>query len=59
MEYQVSEKIQSRLSALTENASVQKALAFMKEDQDKVIEKQIELTLIIYFLFLLWSIWIC
>ena len=46
MEYQVSEKIQSRLSALTENASVQKALAFMKEDQDKVIEKQIELTLI-------------
>ena len=46
MEYQVSEKIQEKLKALTENADVQKALAFMEEDQEKVIEKQIELTLI-------------
>ena len=39
MEYQVSEKIQEKLKALTENADVQKALAFMEEDQEKVIEK--------------------
>lgn len=46
MGYQVSEKIQEKFDALTANEKVKKALAYMEEDQDAIIEKQIELTLI-------------
>ncbi len=46
MEYQVSEKVRGKFDALTKNEKVLKALAFMEEDQEAVIEKQIELTLI-------------
>lgn len=46
MDYQVSEKIQAKLDALTANEAVQKALKFMEEDQDEIVDKQIELTLI-------------
>lgn len=46
MKYQISEKVQKKLDALTSDAKVQKALKFMEEDQDQVIGKQIELTLI-------------
>lgn len=46
MEYQVSDRVQKKLDALTGDAKVQKALKFMEEDQEQVIEKQIQLTLI-------------
>lgn len=46
MEYQVSDKIQKALETLTAKEKVQKALTFMEEDQDNIIDKQIELTLI-------------
>ena len=46
MQYQVSEEMQSRINALTEKENVQKALKFMEEDQEEIIQKQIELTLI-------------
>lgn len=46
MEYKVSEKVQKKFDTLTEDAKIQKALQFMEEDQDTVIDKQIELTLI-------------
>lgn len=46
MEYQVSGRVQEKLDALTGDAKVQRALAFMEEDHEAVIEKQIELTLI-------------
>lgn len=46
MEYQVSEQVRRKFDALTKDAKVLKALKFMEEDQDAVIEKQIELTLI-------------
>lgn len=46
MEYKVSEKVQKKFDTLTKDAKVQKALQFMEEDQDTVIDKQIELTLI-------------
>lgn len=46
MEYQVSQKVQSALDALTANAKVQRALEFMQEDQEEIIQRQIELTLI-------------
>ena len=46
MDYQVSEKIQNKLNTLTANADVQKALKFMEDDQEAVIDRQIELTLI-------------
>lgn len=46
MEYQVSEKVRDSFQKLTENEKVQKALAFMEADQEEIIAKQIELTLI-------------
>lgn len=46
MEYQVSKKIQDALNALTEDEKVARALRFMEEDQEQIIDKQIELTLI-------------
>ncbi|MBQ8604575.1 MAG: M20/M25/M40 family metallo-hydrolase [Oscillospiraceae bacterium] len=46
MTYQVSEKIKNRLAALTADEKVQKALAFIKDDRDTILDKQCELTLI-------------
>ena len=46
MSYQVSEKIQAKVDALTAVESVQKALKFMETDHDNIIDKQCELTLI-------------
>lgn len=46
MEYQVSEHVRKKFDALTKDEKVLKALKFMEEDQDIIIEKQIELTLI-------------
>lgn len=46
MEYKVSEQVRQRFDALVKDEKVQKALKFMEEDQDAVIDRQIELTLI-------------
>ncbi len=46
MDYQISEKVQKKIDALTAAESVKKALQFMEDDQEAVIDKQIELTLI-------------
>ena len=46
MEYKVSEKIQKKFDTLTKDAKVQKALQFMENDQNEIINRQIELTLI-------------
>ena len=46
MEYKVSEKIQKKFDTLTKDAKVQKALQFMEDDQNEIIDRQIELTLI-------------
>ncbi len=46
MEYQVSEQIAAVLRQLTDEDKVQKALKFIEEDQENIIRKQIELTLI-------------
>ena len=46
MEYQVSEQVRRKFDALTKNEKVIKALDFMEKDQDAIIDKQIELTLI-------------
>ena len=46
MEYKVSEQVRQKFDALVKDEKVQKALKFMEEDQDEVIDRQIELTLI-------------
>ena len=46
MANQVSEKIAAVLRKLTDEDKVQKALKFIEEDQENIIQKQIELTLI-------------
>lgn len=46
MEYKVSEQVRQKFDALVKDEKVQKALKFMEEDQDAVIDCQIELTLI-------------
>ena len=46
MEYKVSDKIQKKFDTLTKDAKVQKALQFMENDQNEIINRQIELTLI-------------
>lgn len=46
MEYSVSEKVQGALDALTAQEKVAAALRFMEEDQEQIIDRQIELTLI-------------
>ena len=46
MEYKVSERIQKKFDTLTKDAKVQKALQFMEDDQNEIIDRQIELTLI-------------
>lgn len=45
MEYKVSEQVRQKFDALVKDEKVQKALKFMEEDQDAVIDRQIELTL--------------
>ena len=46
MAYQVSESIAAVLEKLTSEEKVRKALKFIEEDQENIIQKQIELTLI-------------
>ena len=46
MEYKVSEQVRQKFDALVKDEKVQKALKFLEEDQDAVIDRQIELTLI-------------
>ena len=46
MEYKVSEQVRQKFDALVKDEKVQKAMKFMEEDQDAVIDRQIELTLI-------------
>ena len=46
MDYQVSEQVRRAFDALSADARVQDALAFIREDQANVVERQIELTLI-------------
>ena len=46
MEYKVSEQVRQKFDAVVKDEKVQKALKFMEEDQDAVIDRQIELTLI-------------
>ncbi|NBJ80644.1 M20/M25/M40 family metallo-hydrolase [bacterium 1XD42-94] len=46
MKYQVSDKVQGSFNTLVADANVQKALKFMEDDQNVVVEKQVELTLI-------------
>ncbi len=46
MSYQVSESIQTKLNTLTANEAVQKALSFMVEDHETIVDKQCELALI-------------
>ncbi|MCR5794040.1 MAG: M20/M25/M40 family metallo-hydrolase [Solobacterium sp.] len=46
MKYNVSENIKDALAKLTGDAKVQEALRFIEEDQEEIIQKQIELTLI-------------
>ena len=40
MEYKVSEKIQKKFDTLTKDAKVQKALQFMEDDQNEIIDRQ-------------------
>ncbi|MBR0138901.1 MAG: M20/M25/M40 family metallo-hydrolase [Firmicutes bacterium] len=46
MAYEVSPKVQNTLNALTADPKVQKALQFMVDDNEYIIQRQIELTLI-------------
>ena len=46
MEYKVSEQVRQKFDALVKDEKVQKALKFMEEDQDAVIDRQLDLTLI-------------
>lgn len=46
MSYQVSENIQTKVNAITADEAVQKALKFMVEDHDAIVDKQCELALI-------------
>lgn len=46
MKYEVSRKVKDTLSELTDSMQVKEALRFIEEDQENIIEKQIELTLI-------------
>ena len=40
MEYKVSEKIQKKFDTLTKDAKVQKALQFMEDDQNEIIDRK-------------------
>ena len=46
MKYQVSENVKSKFDALIKDEKVLKAVEFVKDDNDAIIDKQIELTLI-------------
>jgi len=46
MAYQVSRRVQEALDALTADPRVRRALAFMEEDQEEIIQRQMELALI-------------
>ena len=46
MKYQVSENVKSKFDALVKDEKVLKAVEFVKDDNDAIIDKQIELTLI-------------
>ena len=46
MTYQVSEKVKERFAALVADEKVKKALDFIKDDRDTILDKQCELTLI-------------
>ena len=46
MKYQVSENVIRKLAATTEDTKVLKALQFIEDEQDFILERQIELTLI-------------
>ena len=46
MAYEVSEKIRKAVMNVTEDAKVRKGFDFIEEDNDYIIDKQIELTLI-------------
>ena len=46
MDYQISEKVKNSLNALVTDEKVKKALEFIKDDRDVILEKQCELTLI-------------
>ena len=46
MAYQVSQRVQAALDALTASPRVCKALRFMEEDQGEIVERQMELALI-------------
>ena len=46
MNYQISEQTKQKLEQLTAQTSVQRALEFAEADQETILEKQIELTLI-------------
>ncbi len=46
MSYVISDKVQGALQKLTGDAQVQKALKFIEDDQEFIIQKQCELTLI-------------
>ena len=46
MEYKVSDTIQQSLNKLVEKQEVLNALQFMEDDQEEIIQKQMELTLI-------------
>ncbi len=46
MSYIVSENVKNKMAALAADEKVKKALEFVKNDRDEILEKQIELTLI-------------
>ena len=46
MEYKVSDKVRNALDALTKDPAVLQALKYTEEDQEEIIQRQIELTLI-------------
>ncbi|MBQ3578963.1 MAG: M20/M25/M40 family metallo-hydrolase [Firmicutes bacterium] len=46
MAYEISEKVQKTLNTLTADPKVKEALKFMEDDQEFIIQRQIELTLI-------------
>ena len=46
MDYQISEKVKNSLNALVADEKVKKALEFIKDDRDVILDKQCELTLI-------------
>ena len=46
MAYQISENVKNKMAALTADEKVKKALEFIKDDRDIILDKQCELTLI-------------